>query len=262
MSHLGLPGERSYQLDIMIVEEDYLWPTWLYVPTLTRRVDEVVATIRICGVAADASWSGFSEGCGGPPLITWAFWNLLQCFLKGGPLARDTENDIGVSVKSLFIDVRTPDVPVEMIAPMRTVVEGEEYHECLHGRYRGLMDFRQKSGIPYLMNPKKLVAFLVQQMDRLLDMSYHTASYGGILYERIGSIKFTLDGELWTEFDLAERLANVQFRDSFGKLPRQERPAVFEAWNSITDAEVQALVRTMHQRCLDVIEARGLYTKW
>lgn len=79
--------------------------------------------------------------------------------MKGGPLARDTENDIGVSVKSLFIDVRTPDVPVEMIAPMRTVVEGEEYHECLHGRYRGLMDFRQKSGIPYLMvsyfNPNK-----------------------------------------------------------------------------------------------------------
>lgn len=40
------------------------------------------------------------------------------------------------------------------------------------------------------------------------------------------------------------------------------RAAVLEAWNSITDAEVRVLVRTMHQRCEDVIHAHGLYTKW
>ena len=54
-------------------------------------------------------------------------------------------------MKGLVIDIRTPDVPAEMIAPMRTVVEGEEYCEWIHGRHRGLMDFRQKTGIPYVM---------------------------------------------------------------------------------------------------------------
>ncbi|PVH76790.1 hypothetical protein DL98DRAFT_657248 [Cadophora sp. DSE1049] len=230
MEHLGLPGKRSYRLDVMLVEEDYLWPTWLYVPSLTRQVDEVVATIRICGIAGANSRSGFSSGCGGPPLITWAFWNLLQCFLAGGPLARDTKDDIGVSVKSLVIDIRTPDVPAEMVAPETTVIEGEKYRHFLHGGYRGLVNFRQKTGIPYVMNPKNLIMFLVHEMDSLLGMSYHTASYGAILYERIGSIKFTLDGELCKEFDLAEGLANIRFRDSFGNVPREERPAVFNAW--------------------------------
>ena len=40
------------------------------------------------------------------------------------------------------------------------------------------------------------------------------------------------------------------------------RAAVQEAWDLITDAEVRDLVHTMHRRCLDVIEARGAYTKW
>ncbi|KAK0120704.1 hypothetical protein ONS96_010907 [Cadophora gregata f. sp. sojae] len=61
-------------------------------------------------------------------------------------------------------------------------------------------------------------------------MAYHTASYGGIVYERIGSIRFTVDGELYKEYDLAEELANLQFHDSFGNSPREERPAVFKAW--------------------------------
>ena len=40
------------------------------------------------------------------------------------------------------------------------------------------------------------------------------------------------------------------------------RAAVKEAWDLITDAEVRDLVHTMHQRCLDVINAHGAYTKW
>jgi transposase len=40
------------------------------------------------------------------------------------------------------------------------------------------------------------------------------------------------------------------------------RAAVLEAWNSTTDAEVKDMIHTMHQRCLDVIDAHGMYTKW
>jgi len=40
------------------------------------------------------------------------------------------------------------------------------------------------------------------------------------------------------------------------------REAVLEAWNMITDGEIRELIHTMHQRCLDVINANGMYTKW
>jgi transposase len=40
------------------------------------------------------------------------------------------------------------------------------------------------------------------------------------------------------------------------------REAVIKAWNTVTDAEVKDMIHTMHQRCLDVIDAHGMYTKW
>jgi hypothetical protein len=40
------------------------------------------------------------------------------------------------------------------------------------------------------------------------------------------------------------------------------RENVLEAWNTITDGEIKDLIHTMHQRCMDVIQANGMYTKW
>jgi hypothetical protein len=40
------------------------------------------------------------------------------------------------------------------------------------------------------------------------------------------------------------------------------REAVLRAWETITDAEIRERIRTMHQRCLDVITANGMETKW
>ena len=43
---------------------------------------------------------------------------------------------------------------------------------------------------------------------------------------------------------------------------RRLREAVLRAWETITDAEVRERIRTMHERCLDVITANGMETKW
>jgi hypothetical protein len=43
---------------------------------------------------------------------------------------------------------------------------------------------------------------------------------------------------------------------------RRLRLAVLRAWDRITDAEVRERIGTMHQRCLDVIAAHGMETKW
>ena len=40
------------------------------------------------------------------------------------------------------------------------------------------------------------------------------------------------------------------------------RQAVLRAWETITDTEIRERIRTMHQRCLDVIAANGMETKW
>lgn len=204
IEHLRLPSPRSYRLDIAIVDETDLWATWLYAPVLSRNVDEVVATLRICGTTTRTR-CGFSEGCGGPPLIIWSFFNLLERFLKVGPVGRQAEDkDRVIAIQSLVIDIKTPDVPEELLAPME--VEDSSYFS-----HRDLMHLRKETGIDYVLNPRKLVSFLTDYpgIDAALGMSNTTAKYGGIFYERIGKIKVTLDGVLVKEYDLAERYVRL-----------------------------------------------------
>ena len=40
------------------------------------------------------------------------------------------------------------------------------------------------------------------------------------------------------------------------------REAIQEAWDSITLDTIRDLIRTMPERCIDVIVANGGYTKW
>jgi hypothetical protein len=43
---------------------------------------------------------------------------------------------------------------------------------------------------------------------------------------------------------------------------RKLRAAILKAWERITDTEVIERIRTIHQRCLDIIVANGMETKW
>lgn len=50
----------------------------------------------------------------------------------------------------------------------------------------------------------------------------------GILYEILGAIRIILDGQIRREWDLATKMKELKFCDSFGKYPRDQRPKVFK----------------------------------
>jgi hypothetical protein len=63
---------------------------------------------------------------------------------------------------------------------------------------------------------------------------------------------------IWNRIkDILEQLDPQVHRNS-----QKLKDAVWRAWEKVTDAEIRAEVRTMHQRCLDVIAAHGMETKW
>jgi transposase len=63
---------------------------------------------------------------------------------------------------------------------------------------------------------------------------------------------------IWNRLkDILQEIDPEVYRNS-----RRLREAVLRAWETITDAEVRERIRTMHQRCLDVIIAGGMETKW
>jgi transposase len=44
--------------------------------------------------------------------------------------------------------------------------------------------------------------------------------------------------------------------------PARLRQIVQEAWEQITEEQLDSLVRSMHQRCQDVIDTQGGHTRW
>lgn len=51
-----IPGQgRNYTLDLMMIEERELWPTWTHVPAYTQHLDSIDVTVRIVGSLGSAS---------------------------------------------------------------------------------------------------------------------------------------------------------------------------------------------------------------
>jgi hypothetical protein len=204
-----LSTKHSYVLDIMIVNEDELWPTWLSVPSLTTRVDKVYVAFRTFGIGKGLC--GFTRGDGGPELIVWHFYDLLERFLRVGPLpTHGGDPDRRVSIGTLELDIRTPDVPKTQLPP-------NPYLDSWR-----LAQLRRMDGIDYIMHPEHILNFLKQHIDTLLSMQYAPAD-GSIahertrtikLYERIGTIKLMLDGKLRKDWDLAKGLAELRISNT------------------------------------------------
>ena len=82
------------------------------------------------------------------------------------------EHDELVNLKTFEMDVRTPDVAPDMLAPKDIY------------RLHMLDTLRREIGIDYLMHPER-IDFIRSDIDMLLRMSYHTAAFGGVLFKRI-----------------------------------------------------------------------------
>jgi len=209
---------KSYVLDVIIANETKLWATWLYAPVLSTRVDRVYAAIRTIGHYTEGPWI-LQGGDGGPPQLTWALYSLIERGLKAGPVGRRIRKmDRRISIKELVIDVRTPNVPPSKIYPKGL------------NRGRKREDFREKHGPEFILNPDYVLGYIRSDIDLLLKMCYHTAEFGGLLYERIGRTKVLMDGQLREEWDLAQELVDLQFSDSFGRFPRERREEIFNTW--------------------------------
>ena len=88
----------SYVLDVGIVQGRYLWPTWLAVPILSNRIDELTVNLRVLGSATSAArhYNAFrdteSQTNGNPPPFASMLYSLLERILKRGPCFPSLEN--------------------------------------------------------------------------------------------------------------------------------------------------------------------------
>ncbi|MCJ1381184.1 hypothetical protein MMC17_004293 [Xylographa soralifera] len=221
-----LPTKHSYSLDVMFVNERELWPTWLSVPALWTRLDNVFTTFRICGSKGQGP-SELRGGNGGPPQIIWCFYSLMERFLTYGPVGerKPGSQDRNITINSLTLDiVSSPENEVTMTELAPTYMD---WYRSRHGHADNDL-----SSTP--MRAEWLADFLHGFIPGLLRMGYHTAPYGMIMYERIGTLRLCVDGVLKQKYDLCKMLADLQYNDAsetFGNIwPRENRVPFFREW--------------------------------
>ena len=113
------------------------------------------------------------------------------------------EIDRKVTIGTLDLDVRTPtDLPPgTQIAPigLRQKPRYQINRSDRRGPYYCCDQEGNDVGEPLdeslrYVHPASLVDFLAKYLGDLLDMTYHTSSYGAMVYERVGRIRFLVDG--------------------------------------------------------------------
>ncbi|KAF2493043.1 hypothetical protein BU16DRAFT_529270 [Lophium mytilinum] len=221
-----------YELDVIFLEESKLWPTWLSVPALSSQLDQVNATIRISG-HHDIPWP---LGNGGPPWQVWPFFYLLEYVLRRGPVPHtDSSLDREVTIKNLDLNFIGKDDKEEIPGETPPPASENWKYTRYHAQSASLQD--DETVQKKVLRPTWLAWFLMRHCLELLGMTYHTAQYGAILHERVGSIQFSVNGKRFAHFEIGTVLRTLDDYDAgatFGHLPREERVAAFRLWRETT----------------------------
>ncbi|KAJ5605560.1 hypothetical protein N7510_008341 [Penicillium lagena] len=234
-----------YILDISVLNDYDLFPTWISVPYLTNRVYSLWGRL------------GFH----------WSFYALLERFLRYGPVdekkkkpnpdlignqisdeieyplfRRESLNfddrDITVEILTLDFQSAEPMLPFPPDNISYNAWQGQHFRDLIFDETDNPIELER-----YRTRPEWLAKYLLSQIHGLLTMSYHFASYGKILYERVGTIRI-LSPEGVTEIDLATELAALRFtnqQDTFGDVWHTDRLSTFWKWKKQTLVRRQEL---------------------
>jgi hypothetical protein len=96
------------------------------------------------------------------------------------------------------------------------------------GRDFGAYGSREKSAseTPLMRHPKGIAIYIARDLKFIMDMIGDYGVNGGIMFERVGSVKVLVDGEPFTdsaweedvvsEWDVADVLAKMEYRGYWG----------------------------------------------
>jgi hypothetical protein len=176
-----------YELDVMIVDEE-LFPTWIYVPPFKQNLETLYITVRTFGISNHNS-NGFSDSEGRAGDAILRFYSLFERFAffgAGDRLMTETRAKI-VRIKMLDLNFVTPTTrgglapnevsPEEQAAYLAEIQKNQTLHQQI------------------LLETMKL---WITGVCRIAFQNPRTelATWGELLLRCIGSVRFKLDGEV------------------------------------------------------------------
>ncbi|KAJ4335330.1 hypothetical protein N0V95_008935 [Ascochyta clinopodiicola] len=198
----------TYSLDIIILDEILLLPTWLSVPVQRASVDIVNVTFRIAGsfrrekrytedgpYARFPSYAGFMIGDLAPPAMMYQLEEIVRHFIKNGAVGQTSDSAFSknVTVKCVNIDILTPkDVPQEQfVGPLSSVRVAHQDRDVQGG----------------ILRPSYLANFIKNSLGALLmEDRYTWFAHGKLLLEHADELVLFKDGIEFKRWDVAKCL--------------------------------------------------------
>ena len=227
-------SKLSCVLDISILNDHHLFTTWLALPQTPNRVHELKVEMRLFGHIISAEESQL-RGCGWNIGVHWSFYALLEQFIYLGPIGMMEVCGMdglrrGVIIETLTLDFQSAEESLPF--PPETV-DYDQWRQRLTGMVREGSD----ELVQYRTRPEWLASYLSDKIRALLGMHYHYARFGAILYERIGTIRMIVNGQV-EQFDLGAKLDGLQHTSpsqTSGHIhPSENRIPKFLEWKNRT----------------------------
>ncbi|KAH7106505.1 hypothetical protein BKA62DRAFT_687332 [Auriculariales sp. MPI-PUGE-AT-0066] len=253
---LASPDGLVFKLDLILVNEREVWPTWICVPALARKVRRVDVTLRIFGadaaVVQGALYTNHRQQTLNPLSVTdghssslvWRFYYLLEHFLRQGLVSTPVTNNApnsGLVVDCIDIHVIQSDAAEDL-------AKGVQYDSWIRARQQRPYMRREQPLYPESDELKKavictvpmraswLAQFLRSNLIVLLSMGHSAALYGMILHKRIGQFRFLVDGQPFGAEEsvhpgkILKKLNYTNPSETMGHLPVSERLDAFREW--------------------------------
>ncbi|KAK1145523.1 hypothetical protein N8T08_004081 [Aspergillus melleus] len=169
----------SYQLDVMVVNEWELWPTWLSVPVVRTHVDEVNVNFRIFGHCIVYENWRHTTGDGGHNGLEWCFYALLERFAVHGPLTEPGLSD--QRAPKFYITTLTLNIESAADEKGSLPPSDSRWEEYMRDRAKSHWPIPQPDSVYFPLLPEWLGKYLYREVDHLIGRSYQPGWYGAIL---------------------------------------------------------------------------------
>ncbi|KAL4899226.1 hypothetical protein BDW74DRAFT_183969 [Aspergillus multicolor] len=202
----------NHTLDISMLNEVDLYPTWTCIPHLTTKISTLHATVRLFGHIITLNNAANQTGDGGHLGFHWSFYALLERFLAYGAVPEKIDTDgryahnshIGshrhranplfprrdIHIDELILDIR--DAEKNMWFPDDEVTYRDWRRQHHNGWY-----WHDESAMPealsaYKPRPEWIAIHLCREIMLLLSDDYHYGPYGDILRRCVGRIRVVM----------------------------------------------------------------------
>ncbi|KAF2106545.1 hypothetical protein BDV96DRAFT_329989 [Lophiotrema nucula] len=217
-----LKGARTYETDVIVLDEIILVTTFLRVPVLARTIDTSYVTFRIAGnYCTDPAayegfpdYKGFQVAPGLGPAMAWQIYGVLERFFLVGPTGanRHLDENRSVSIKSLDINIETPpDVESWRFGPPRS------------------SDWFALEEEDHVLDPGDLKDFVYVNIRHMLGMVAITGGFGNMFHEHLDEVVVRLDGKECKRYDVAKMFQELEFGPNAFTADR----GAFEAWKAM-----------------------------